>query len=285
MLPREDREGKPTVTPYEKALSFPILEEAWHRVRSNRGGPGGDRVDIETYGRMMPGALRQLAAAVRTGGYRPGLLRRVDIPKEGGRVRSLAIPCVADRILQAAVAIVLVSMLDAGLSPDSFAYRPDRSVDQAIARANTLIATRPWIVRTDIRECFGSITAGTAIAALGRRLDDDRLLALVRLWLLDFTAQGHGLPQGSPLSPLLCNLVLDPVDRAMAAAGWPMVRYADDILVPCRGRLDALRARWRLAQALRPLGLALSAGKTRTAPAVTGVDFLGGQVGMASASP
>ncbi len=178
--------------------------------------------------------------------------------------------------------LVLVPLLDARMADESFAYRPGRSVDQALARARRLIGRGlVWIVDADIEKFFDSVPHRILIQELAIWLDDPRFLALIGLWLRVWGKGGRGLPQGAPLSPLLANLYLHPLDRILAAAQIMAVRYADDFVLLCRSREAAERACRITAGALKSRGLRLNANKTRIVHVQEGVHFLGQTLGGA----
>jgi CRISPR-associated protein Cas1 len=255
------------------------LAQAFKRVKRNKGGPGGDGVTVGEFAHGLERRLDLLAASLREGWYRPGPLRLHDIPKPDGRLRHLAVPCVRDRVAQAAAAKALSGLFDAGMAEGSFAYRPRRSIEHALALV-AFHALRGFrhVVDGDILDFFGRVPHGPVLAALaGPRCP--RTLAFVTLTLASFGPDGRGLAQGSPLSPLLSNLVLTPIDRSIATRRVKLVRYADDFLLMTRTAPEAKRAAERMRELLAPLGLELNAEKTRLCRIEDGVEFLGAGVG------
>lgn len=267
---------------FEAATARAALAAAWKRVRANRGAPGGDRQVIADFARRAERHLDALHGGLREGNYRPGPVRRVAIPKPDGGTRTLAIPCVADRIVQTAVASLLARRCDGWMHPHSFAYRPGRSVDQALA---TLVGLRDQgfrhIVDGDIRRFFDSVPQRRLIRLLKRRVKDAHLIGLILGWLPDFAAGGgwlrgrHGIAQGSPLSPFLANLYLDAFDWATDGPGCRLVRYADDFVLACWTRSQAQAAVRLAADSLRELGLELHPTKTQVTDFAAGFEFLG----------
>ena len=271
----------PSSTPAALALSPAdvfapsALHEAWRRVRSNGGGAGGDGETIPAFAARLDQRLAGLAASLTSGRYRPGPLRRVPIAKPNGGQRELAIPCLVDRVAQTALLIALTPLLDHRMSETSFAYRPGRSVAQALAAARADVARgRRVVVDADIAGFFDNVPHGPLLAELAIWLDDPRLLALIGVWLRGFGGDGRGLAQGAPLSPLLANLWLHPLDRLLAAAGLSAIRYADDFVVLCATAQEADHALALVRGICTERGLALHPGKTRIADAAT-VCFLG----------
>ena len=203
---------------YEQATRLESLERAWLRVLRNAGAAGADGLTVAEFARAAPVRLISLHRSLRDGSYRPGPLRRVAIPKPAGGERVLLIPGIADRIVQTAVAEALVPVLEPGFEDDSFAYRPGRSVAQAVERVRRLRADGyQWVIDGDIERYFDRVPHDPLLGLLETHLDDPALLDLIAQWLEQASAEtggSFGLPQGSPLSPLLSNLYLDQLDDA-----------------------------------------------------------------------
>ena len=259
---------------FDAVFAPEALRAAWRRARANSGAPGGDGVSLERFAQDADSRLDALRADAAGGRYRPGPLRAAVIPKPRGGRRLLRIPCVRDRVAQTACQTFLMARLDVEMSNLGFAYRPSRSVAKALDRARSFARRRPWIVDADIDGFFDAVPHALVFAELPRWVDDPRLRELVAMWVRGFGG-ARGLAQGSPISPLLANLHLDPLDRKVAAAGLPMVRYADDFLVFARGEPECAHALATVEAALRRRGLRLSRAKTRTCRIGPGVVFLG----------
>jgi group II intron reverse transcriptase/maturase len=197
---------------FDKVARSDILERAWDEVRTNRGAPGVDGITIQQVEASGVAAfLQDLAAALRTGGYRPAPLRRVHIPKPGrpGTTRPLGIPTVRDRVAMTAAKLVLEPIFEADFLPASYGFRPRRSAHQAIEAVRVEANRgRDWVLDADVRDCFGSIDHDALLAQAGRRMADRRMLKLLRAWLRAgvledgvTTLTGAGTPQGSPVTP------------------------------------------------------------------------------------
>jgi group II intron reverse transcriptase/maturase len=214
------------------------LRSAFRQVASNKGAAGPDRQSVEEVREHLEGVLRQLHATLLDGSYRPGLIRRVWIPKPGGGQRGLGIPNVIDRIVQQAVHQVLGWHFERTFHDCSHGFRPDRSCHTAVAAASKhLEEGAGWVVDIDLEKFFDRVHHERLLARLQQRgVEDHRLLELIRRMLKAkvvmpdgvVVSTEEGTPQGGPLSPLLSNVVLDELDRELERRGHRFVRYADD---------------------------------------------------------
>ena len=269
---------------FQRMIRSDTLDAAWTKVRANAGCAGGDGETVEGFVRRAPRRLVLLARALERGEYRPRDIRLLHIPKPSGGSRPLAIPSVEDRIAQTACAAVLTPVLDPTFDEASFAYRPGRSVIQAV-RAIERWRKRGYthVVEADIVRCFERIPQapllGRLEAVLAGQEGATRIVDLVALWLeqaaLVLETPGIGLPQGSPLSPLLANLYLDGVDEGLAMSGVRLVRFADDFVLLCKNMALAERALGRAEAVLGEHGLELHADRTRIVDFDQGFEFLG----------
>ena len=210
--------------------------EALKRVRTNQGRPGVDGMTVDE----LPGYLEQHWPAIReqllNGTYAPQPVKRVEIPKPDGGMRKLGIPTVLDRLVQQMVQQILQKQWDPTFSEHSYGFRPGRSAQQAVARAQQYIAEGyGWVVDFDLEKFFDRVNHDKLMGAIAKRVEDKRLLNLIRAFLNAGVMEGglvspsvEGTPQGGPLSPLLSNLVLDELDRELERRGHRFVRYADD---------------------------------------------------------
>lgn len=261
---------------FAAATRLDALEAAWVKVRANAGAAGGDGVSVEHFDELAATHLLRLHRALRDGAYRPGPLRRFSIPKSSGGQRPLDIPCVVDRVAQTAVAQTLTPVLEPEMEPESYGYRPGRSVQQAVRRIDRLRQDGfTWVVDGDIERYFETVPHDPLLARLARTIGEGPLSELIALWLETAMPEGRGLPQGSPLSPLLANLYLDDVDEALAGRGVRLVRFADDFVVLCKSRASAERALDRAAALLAERGLELHREKSRIVSFQQGFRFLG----------
>ena len=266
-----------------KALDERNLFEAWERVRENDGAAGIDGQDVASFGRNVLGRLQLLRSEVAKGSYCPQPLKRMSIPKAGGKLRWLAIPSVRDRVLQTAVARVLRPLLEREFEEASYGYRTGRSVAMAVARvARHRDGGALHVVEADIENFFDNVRHDLLLQALSAVVPDTGVLSIVGLWLSAVVREGgraylltRGVPQGSPLSPLLSNLYLDAFDETILARFAGLVRYADDFVILTHTAAQAHEAMGLARQALGELKLQLNEGKSKLTHFDEGFDFLG----------
>ena len=259
------------------------LFAAWAKVKENRGRSGADGVSIGQFEQALLANMATLRDEVFHGLYRPQPLLRIHIPKEGGGTRPLSIPSVRDRVLQTAVTLVLTPRFEAEFEECSFAYRQGRSVDQAVRRVIRLRdAGYRWVVDADIEAFFDEIDHDLLLQEVARLVDDAAILKLIRLWLKSTVVDGDhrfrfrkGVPQGSPISPLLSNLYLDHLDERFLNSETCLVRFADDFLILCKTREHAEAALEMTEEVLEELRLNLNEDKTRLVNFDQGLRFLG----------
>lgn len=263
---------------FDAATSVPALTEAWIKTLRKGGGPGGDGETIAAFARQAEFRIARLAHELQADLYRPGPLRRVSVPKRSGAgMRVLSIPCVVDRIAQRATAAVLTATLEPQFSDASFAYRPGRSVEQAVARVDLLRRQGfTWVVDADIKGFFDNVPHCPLRARLATSGIDPRLIDLIDLWLDSFSQQDVGLAQGSPISPVLANLHLDALDDSFGErSAVRIVRFADDFVLLTRCRPGAESALAKAREKLAEAGLRLNLEKTRIVSFDQALRFLG----------
>ena len=234
----------------EEVASQDNLRRAFERVASNDGAPGPDRQSVAEVRERLDVVLPALHRELLDGSYRPGLIRRVWIPKSGGGERGLGIPDVVDRLVQQAVHQVLSPNYEPTFHGSSHGFRPGRSCHTAIAEAaKHLEEGHEWVVDLDLEKFFDRVHHDRLIARLELRVKDRRLICLIRRMLKAqvvlpngvVVSTEEGTPQGGPLSPLLSNIVLDELDHELTQRGHRFVRYADDCNIYVRSERSGQR--------------------------------------------
>ncbi|MFZ0887656.1 MAG: group II intron reverse transcriptase/maturase [Candidatus Binataceae bacterium] len=258
----------------EQVVARGNVKAALARVRENRGSPGVDGMTVEE----LPQCLMERWSGVREqllgGTYQPKPVRRQEIPKSGGGMRELGIPCVLDRLIQQAILQVLQPLFDPSFSEHSFGFRPGRSAHDAVLSAQRYVREgRRWVVDVDLEKFFDRVNHDVLMGRLARRVGDSRLLRLIRRYLkAGMMANGvvverlEGTPQGGPLSPLLANLLLDEVDKELEKRGHAFVRYADDCNVYVRSKRAGERVMTALERLYARLRLRVNREKSAVAP-------------------
>lgn len=284
---------------YDKISRDDVLAHAYAQGRANKGAPGVDGqdfADVEAYG--VERWLGELALALRKGDYQPDPIRRVFIPKANGKLRPLGISTLRDRVCMTAAMLVLDPIFEADLPPEQYAYRPGRNAQQAVVEVEeALFRGHPEVVDADLSDYFGSIPHAELMQSLTRRIVDRHVLHLIKLWLectveetddkgrktrtTEAKDNRHGIPQGSPVSPLLANLYMRRfvlgwkklgLERSL---GTRIVTYADDLVILCR-RGNAEAALQQLRRLMGKLKLTVNEEKTRICRVPEGhFDFLG----------
>jgi RNA-directed DNA polymerase len=269
---------------YDKVLAPKNLRRAWEKVKANGGAAGCDGQTIAQFGADAEAHLQRLYEALREKRYRPRPVKRVEIPKSGGGVRRLGIPCVGDRVVQQAVLQVLGPIFDPLFSECSHGFRPGRGCQSALEAVEAALrAGQEWVVDADIVQFFDTVDHELVLDRLNDEIADGSVLRLIRAFLRSgvLVERGEveptelGTPQGGPLSPLLANLYLHPLDQALEEAGFNLVRYADDFVIFTKTRQRAEQALELVQTTLERLKLHLHPEKTRIATLDQGFDFLG----------
>lgn len=269
---------------FAKAFTQQSLLEAWARVREAALADGRPDAEVDRFEADAARRVADLAAELAAGEWKPAPARRVEIPKSSGGVRRLAIPPLADRVVERALLEELDPHIDPLLLPWSFAYRRGMGVRDAVAAlADARDSGHGWAARADIRDCFERIPQWEVMRRLREAVADERVVHLVGL-VLDRTViggrvalpdRGRGLHQGSVLSPLLSNLYLDTFDRRMLAAGYRTIRYGDDFAIPVPDRRAGEAALIAASTELEDLRLEINSGKAHVRSFDEGVKFLG----------
>jgi RNA-directed DNA polymerase len=253
------------------------LEEAYRIAKGNRGAPG---IDGQSFEDVEAAGVADFLEAIRddliTGRYQPKPNRRVEIPKENGKVRTLQIPCIRDRVVQGALKLILEAIFEADFCPNSYGFRPERSPHQALAHVRRSVLRRmSTVVDVDLSKYFDMLRHSILLDKIAKRVQDPEVMHLIKQIIK--AAGKIGVPQGGPFSPLAANIYLNEIDwmfdairRKTAQGPYEAVnyhRFADDIVITVSGhhtkRGWAQRALQRLEEALIPLGVTLNREKTK----------------------
>jgi RNA-directed DNA polymerase len=253
----------------DKVSRLDTLKMGWAQVERNAGAAGVDRMSVERFAQAQDVYLAELAKALRDGNYSPQAVRRVYIPKGKGR-RPLGIPAVKDRVVQAALKLVIEPIFEHEFEPRSFGFRQGLGCKDALREVDRYVkAGFCWVVDADLQSYFDTIPHAALLAKVGNRIADGRVLALVGQFLkqdimddMKRWTPTAGSPQGAVISPLLANIYLHELDVEMREAGLVMIRYADDTVVLCRSQEEAQSALVRMQAWVTANGLTLHPDKT-----------------------
>ena len=221
----------------EEICEISNLARAFELVKENKGAPGVDGITIKEYEANLLENIQQLRESIMSWKYKPTPVKRVEIPKPDGKgMRLLGIPIVKDRVLHMAIKMVLEPIIDQTFSENSFGFRPERNQQQAVRKAQEIVSTgKEYVVDIDLSKFFDRINHDRLIHRLKTYVKDNRILRLIGMILRSgimfdgiITTPSEGSVQGSPLSPLLSNVVLDELDKELERRGLQFCRYADD---------------------------------------------------------
>jgi group II intron reverse transcriptase/maturase len=269
----------------DKVYKMKNLELAWQKVRQNQGVGGIDGQSIEAFGENLSENLKRLHKELKDNTYSPQPVRQKMIPKPGqpGKLRPLGIPTVYDRVCQQALLNRIEPIFEPVFDDANFGYRKGRSTKDALRKIwGELREGREWILDADLKDFFGSVDQEKLMTLVNQRVSDGRVLRVVKgILKAGCYADGkqlpteQGTPQGGVISPLLSNILLTPFDGEMRKNGYRLTRYADDWVVTCKSRSEAISALARARRILEKLGVTLHPGKTRIVHVRQGFEFLG----------
>ena len=234
----------------EKILSNDNLNQAFKKVKSNKGAGGVDGMKVDELLSFLKNNGKQLKQQIMEGKYKPNPVRRVEIPKETkGEFRKLGVPTVVDRVFQQAITQVLSPIYEKQFSENSYGFRPCRSAHDALKQCQTNVNDGyVYVVDMDLEKFFDTVCQSKLIEVLSRTIKDGRVISLIHKYLNAgvisrgvFEKTEVGMPQGGPLSPLLSNIMLNELDKELTHRGHRFVRYADDCMIFCKSRKSAER--------------------------------------------
>ena len=254
----------------DKVYALSTLQSAWGRVKANKGAAGIDRISIKRFKEQAEKYLTELHETLKAGTYRPEAVKRVYIPKSDGKQRPLGIPTVKDRVVQAAVKMVMEPIFEHEFLPMSYGFRPQRGCKDALREVDALIKEGyTFILDADLKSYFDMIPHDKLMQQVELRISDGKLLNLIRMFLQQDVMDGlerwtptGGSPQGAVVSPLLANIYLHPLDRLIAESGLRMVRYADDFVILSRSQTEAEDALQKVREWVQANDLSLHPDKT-----------------------
>ena len=233
----------------EYILTSDNLNRAYRQVKSNKGSGGIDRMDVEQLLQYLRSHKEEIVESLLDGKYRPNPVRRVEIPKEGGKRWQLGIPTVVDRVIQQAIAQVLGMVYEPRFSEGSYGFRPGRGAHQVLQRAQEIINSGyRYCIDLDLEKFFDTVNQSKLVQFLSDTIKDGRVVSLNHKYLRAGEMVGHrfeeteqGVPQGGPLSLILNNIMLNELDRELESRGLPYVRYVDDCIIFCKSPRAAER--------------------------------------------
>ena len=258
----------------EKILDDKNLYEAYKQVYKNKGTCGIDGIKVEELGRYMYEHKEEIKEQIRNLQYKPSPVRRVEIPKENGKMRKLGIPTVADRVIQQAMVQVLDPIFDRQFSQNSFGFRKGHSPEMAVIKALEYFNDGyDWIVDIDLQAFFDNVNQDKLIGIIRRTIKDGRVVSLIRKYLVSGVMINGivqptkvGTPQGGNLSPLLSNVMLNELDKELEKRGLRFVRYADDCLIMIKSEKAANRVIKTITSYIEnKLGLIVNVEKSKIA--------------------
>ena len=256
----------------EKILSRENMNEAYKRVKGNKGAGGVDDMEIEDLPEYIRGNWNSIKEQIRTREYKPQPVRRAEIPKPDGSKRKLGIPTVMDRVIQQSIAQIISPMCEPLFSENSYGFRPNRSCEMAIRELLIFLNEGyEWIVDIDLEKFFDNVPQDRLMSLVHNIINDGDTESLIRKYLKagvmvegKYEKTDKGTPQGGNLSPLLSNIILSELDKELEKRGLRFVRYADDCVIAVRSEASAKRVMYSITDWIeRKLGLKVNATKTR----------------------
>ena len=256
----------------EEILNQNNLNKAYKKVVANKGEAGADGITVEEENEYLKENKDRIINQIRKRKYKPQPVKRVQIPKENGKMRNLGIPTVTDRIIQQAISQVISPIFEKQFNDNSFGFRPNRSCEQAVIRAlEYLNDGYEWIVDIDLEKFFDTVNQDKLITIIGKTITDGDVVSLIRKYLSAgvmekgiVKATTVGTPQGGNLSPLLSNIMLNELDKELEARGLNFVRYADDCIILVKSEKAANRVLASITKFIeKKLGLKVNAEKSK----------------------
>ena len=248
-MSQKEEDGGQKYQLLEDILKPANLNKAYKKVKAKGGSPGIDGMTTDMLYSYLKQNGKDIAGKILKGNYKPSPVRKVDIPKPDGGTRSLGIPTALDRVIQQAIAQILIPIYEKKFSDSSYGFRPGKSAKQAVEKAREYIQSGySWTVDIDLAKYFDTVNHDRLVRTLSYTIGDSRVISLIRKYLVSgvmaggvVTVKDRGTPQGGNLSPLLANIVLDELDKELEKRNLKFVRYADDINIYVKSRKAAQR--------------------------------------------
>ena len=270
----------------DKTYRPQVLENAWLKIKSNKGAGGVDNISIHKFAANKDRYLEELANDLKSETYKPQAVKRKYILKEKGKFRPLGLPTIKDKIAQQAIKVAIEPIFENEFLDTSYGFRPNRGAKTAIAEVNNLIDQGyVWVLDADIKAYFDTIPHENLLKKIKRRISDRRIIGLIEMWLKQTIMEEcknwiptEGTAQGGVISPLLANIYLHDLDVTLKAAKYKMIRYADDFVVLTKTKEDAENALMMVQEWMTEHELNLHPEKTRIGNCMVigeGFDFLG----------
>lgn len=267
----------------ERILERSNMQRAWQRVKANNGACGVDNMAVDQFADFARCHWPDIRQSLMAGKYHPNPVKRVEIPKPSGGMRPLGIPTVLDRLIQQAIAQVLVPIFDPGFSKHSHGFRPTRSAHDAVCKVQAYVKEGyRWAADLDLEKFFDTVNHDVLMYRVARKVHDKRVLKLIGKYLRAgamingrLQKSPKGVPQGGPLSPILANIVLDDLDKELERRGHRFVRYADDFVILVKSQRASCRVMTGIKRFIeRKLRLKVNENKSRVAK-TDQISFLG----------
>ena len=274
LLHYEIRKEETSMELLEKILDNNNLYRAYQQVYKNKGTNGVDGITVEELGGYLYQHKEEIKQQIRELKYKPSPVRRVEIPKESGKMRKLGIPTVVDRVIQQAIVQVITPLFEPQFSETSYGFRPRRSCEMAVIKALEYFNDGyDWIVDIDLQAFFDNVNQDKLIGIIRKTIKDGRVVSLIRKYLVSGVMINGvvqptkvGTPQGGNLSPLLSNIMLNELDKELEKRGLRFVRYADDCLIMVKSEKAANRVMQTVTRYIeKKLGLIVNTSKSKVA--------------------
>jgi group II intron reverse transcriptase/maturase len=248
--------NKPTVSMLERILSKDNMNNAYQKVKRNKGAGGVDKMEIDELLEHLKTHREEILTSLLEGTYKPYPVKRVEIPKEKGKTRKLGIPTLTDRVIQQAILQILSPIYEKQFSERSYGFRPNRGCHDALKKCQEYANQGYWyVIDIDLEQFFDTVNQSMLIEILFRTIKDGRVISLIQKFLkagiMDkgiFVKSEEGIPQGGPVSPLLANIMLNELDQELDKWGYQFVRYCDDLMIFTKSKRAAQRQYERVSK-------------------------------------